>query len=146
MGKEPQATFSTCFGAPFLALPPTVYSDLLAKKIREHKAKCWLVNTGWSGGGFGVGKRIKIAYSRAMVNAALEGKLNDVRFVKDPIFGLEVPAECPGVPAEVLMPRETWGDRQAYDKKAKDLVALFEKNFVQFADTVSADVRAAGMK
>jgi phosphoenolpyruvate carboxykinase (ATP) len=146
MGKEPQATFSTCFGAPFLALPPTVYSDLLAKKIREHKAKCWLVNTGWSGGGFGVGKRIKIAYSRAMVNAALEGKLNDVRFVKDPIFGLEVPTECPGVPAEVLMPRETWGDRQAYDKKAKDLVALFEKNFVQFADTVSADVRAAGMK
>ncbi len=146
MGKEPQATFSTCFGAPFLALPPTVYADLLAKKIRQHNAKCWLVNTGWSGGSFGVGSRIKISYSRAMVNAALEGKLDKVKFVKDPIFGLEVPTSCPGVPAEVLNPRDTWADRNAYDRKAKELVALFEKNFEQFAATVPAEVRAAGMK
>jgi phosphoenolpyruvate carboxykinase (ATP) len=123
-----------------------VYSDLLAKKIRQHKAKCWLVNTGWSGGGFGVGARIRIAYSRAMVNAALEGKLDGVKFVKDPVFGLEVPTECPGVPAEILNPRDTWADKAAYDKKANELVALFEKNFEQFAQAVPADVRAKGMK
>ncbi len=145
MGKEPQATFSTCFGAPFLALPPAVYSDLLAKKMRHHDTKCWLVNTGWSGGGFGVGTRMKIAYSRAMVNAALEGKLDRVKYVKDPIFGLDVPAECPGVPADVLSPRNTWSDKAAYDKKARELVALFEKNFAQFEQAVSAEVRAAGM-
>ncbi|HEU4929923.1 MAG TPA: phosphoenolpyruvate carboxykinase [Candidatus Krumholzibacteria bacterium] len=145
MGKEPQATFSTCFGAPFLALPPTVYSDLLAKKMRHHDAKCWLVNTGWSGGGFGVGSRVKIAYSRAMVNAALEGKLDRVKYVKDPIFGLDVPAECPGVPAEILTPRNTWSDKNAYDQKARELVALFEKNFAQFEQAVPAEVRAAGM-
>ncbi len=144
--KEPQATFSTCFGAPFLALPPTVYSDLLAKKMREHGARCWLVNTGWSGGGYGVGSRIKIGYSRAMVNAALEGKLDKVKFARDPIFGLEVPAECPGVPAEILNPRNTWSDSSAYDRKAKELVALFEKNFEQFAQAVPAEVRAAAMK
>jgi len=145
MGNEPQATFSTCFGAPFLALPPTTYSDLLAKKIRQHKASCWLVNTGWSGGGYGVGSRIKIAYSRAMVNAALEGKLDKVKFARDPIFGLEVPSECPGVPAEVLSPRNTWADKSAYDAKARELVALFEKNFQQFVQMVPAEVRAAGM-
>jgi phosphoenolpyruvate carboxykinase (ATP) len=146
MGSEPQATFSTCFGAPFLALPPTVYSDLLASKIREHKARCWLVNTGWSGGGTGVGSRIKIAYSRAMVNAALEGKLDDVKFVQDPVFGLDVPTECPGVPPEILSPRETWADKKAYDKKAAELVALFEKNFEQFAQAVPAAVRGVGRK
>jgi phosphoenolpyruvate carboxykinase (ATP) len=143
--KEPQATFSTCFGAPFLALPPTVYSDLLAQKMRHHDTKCWLVNTGWSGGAYGVGARMKIAYSRAMVNAALEGKLDRVKYVKDPIFGLDVPAECPGVPAEILSPRNTWSDKAAYDKKARELVALFEKNFAQFEQAVSAEVRAAGM-
>ena len=145
MGKEPQATFSTCFGAPFLALPPTVYADLLAKKMRQHNSRCWLVNTGWSGGSFGVGSRIKIAYSRAMVNAALEGKLDTVKFVKDPIFGFEVPTECPGVPPEILNPRMTWGDKSAYDAKARELVALFERNFKQFAEAVPAEVRAAGM-
>ncbi len=146
MGKEPQATFSTCFGAPFLVLPPTVYSDLLAAKMREHGAKCWLVNTGWSGGAYGVGSRIKIAYSRAMVNAALSGKLDKGKFVKDPIFGLDIPAECPGVPAQILNPRNTWGDKAAYDQKAAELVALFEKNFEQFAEAVPAAVRAAGMR
>ncbi len=146
MGKEPQATFSTCFGAPFLALPPTVYSDLLAKKMRQHNAKCWLVNTGWSGGGFGVGARIKIAYSRAMVHAALEGRLDHVKYAKDPIFGLDIPTECPAVPAEILNPRNTWTDKTAYERKARELVALFEKNFEQFAQAVPAEVRAAGMK
>jgi len=146
MGKEPQATFSTCFGAPFLALPPTTYSDLLAKKMQQHGAKCWLINTGWSGGGFGVGSRVKIAYSRAMVNAALEGKLDSVKYTKDPIFGLDVPTEVPGVPSEILNPRNTWADKSAYDAKAKELVALFDKNFQQFAEAVSAEVRAAGMR
>jgi phosphoenolpyruvate carboxykinase (ATP) len=145
MGKEPQATFSTCFGAPFLPLPPTAYSDLLAKKMRHHDTKCWLVNTGWSGGGYGVGSRIKIGYSRAMVNAALEGKLDRVKYQKDPIFGLDIPTECPGVPADILSPRNTWTDKGAYDKKARELVALFEKNFAQFEQAVSAEVRAAGM-
>jgi phosphoenolpyruvate carboxykinase (ATP) len=145
MGKEPQATFSTCFGAPFLALPPTVYADLFAQKMRQHDTKVWLVNTGWSGGGYGVGSRIKIAYSRAMVSAALEGKLDRVKYQKDPIFGLDVPAECPGVPADILSPRGTWSDKSAYDQKARELVALFEKNFAQFEQAVPAEVRAAGM-
>jgi phosphoenolpyruvate carboxykinase (ATP) len=143
--KEPSATFSTCFGAPFLALPATVYSELLAQKMRKHNATCWLVNTGWSGGGYGVGSRVKIAYSRAMVNAALEGKLDRVKYVKDPIFGLEIPAEVPAVPAEILNPRNTWSDKSAYDAKARELVALFEKNFEQFAQMVPAEVKAAGM-
>jgi phosphoenolpyruvate carboxykinase (ATP) len=145
MGKEPQATFSTCFGAPFLPLSPTVYSELLARKVRQHNATCWLVNTGWSGGGFGVGSRIKIAYSRAMVSAAVEGTLSGVKYVRDPIFGLEVPTECPGVPSDILSPRNTWGDKTAYDTKARELVALFEKNFKQFVEVVPAEVRAAGM-
>jgi phosphoenolpyruvate carboxykinase (ATP) len=105
-----------------------------------------LVNTGWSGGGYGVGARIKIGYSRAMVNAALDGKLDIVKFEKDPVFGLDVPAECPGVPAEILNPRNTWADKNAYDRKAAELVALFEKNFEQFSQAVSEQVRAAGMR
>jgi phosphoenolpyruvate carboxykinase (ATP) len=143
--KEPSATFSTCFGAPFLPLPPVQYSELLAAKMRKHNATCWLVNTGWSGGSYGTGSRVKIAYSRAMVNAALEGKLDKVKYTKDPIFGLEVPSEVPGVPAEILNPRNTWADKAAYDKKARELVALFEKNFEQFAQYVPAEVKAAGM-
>jgi phosphoenolpyruvate carboxykinase (ATP) len=143
--KEPSATFSTCFGAPFLPLPPVQYAELLSAKIRKHDATCWLVNTGWSGGGYGTGARVKIAYSRAMVNAALEGKLDKVKYTKDPIFGLDVPAEVPGVPADILIPRNTWADKAAYDKKAHELVALFEKNFEQFAQYVPAEVKAAGM-
>jgi len=142
---EPQATFSTCFGAPFMALPPTVYSNLLAKKMREHGANCWLVNTGWSGGGHGVGERIKIKYSRAMVNAAIEGELDKVAYEKDPIFGLDIPKECPGVPAEILSPRNTWGDGKAYDAKARELVGLFEENFKQFESDVPDSVKAAGL-
>ena len=143
--KEPSATFSTCFGAPFLPLPPVQYAELLAAKVRKHNATCWLVNTGWSGGAYGTGSRMKIAYSRSMVNAALEGKLDKVKFTRDPIFGLEIPSEVPGVPDDILVPRNTWSDKSAYDKKAREVVALFEKNFEQFAQYVPAEVKAAGM-
>ena len=142
--KEPKATFSACFGAPFMALPPYVYSRLLGEKIAEHKVKVWLVNTGWSGGPVGTGSRMKIAYTRAMVNAALQGKLDNVEFSQDPVFGLAIPASCPGVPAEILSPRNTWADKEAYDKKAADLISRFKKNFEQFADDVRPEVLTAG--
>jgi len=141
---EPQATFSTCFGAPFMALPPTVYADLLAAKMREHGASAWLVNTGWSGGSYGEGERIKIAYSRAMVNAALEGALDAVEYETHPVFGIEMPKECPGVPSEILNPRNTWKDASAYDVRARELAAMFRENFAAFANTVSDAVRTAG--
>ena len=143
MGKEPQATFSTCFGAPFMTLHPTVYADLLGKKMAQHQAACWLVNTGWLGGAYGVGERIKIAYTRAMVSAALRGQLAGVKFVPDPVFGVEVPTECPDVPAELLQPRNLWKDKAVYDAKARELAERFAGNFNQFAD-VAANVRTAG--
>jgi len=141
---EPQATFSTCFGAPFMALHPTVYARLLGEKIEKHQVKCWLVNTGWTGGPYGVGQRMKIAYTRAMVNAALNGDLDDVGFEPDPIFGVYVPTTCPNVPAEVLKPRNTWADKAAYDRQARKLAHMFADNFRQFEDMVTDDVRAAG--
>jgi phosphoenolpyruvate carboxykinase (ATP) len=141
---EPQATFSTCFGAPFMALSPTVYANLLGDKIAKHDVSVWLVNTGWSGGPYGVGQRMKIAHTRAMVNAALSGALKDVPTVVDPNFGVAVPKECPGVPAEVLNPRNTWADKAAYDAQARKLAGMFAENFKAFADQVPADVRAAG--
>jgi phosphoenolpyruvate carboxykinase (ATP) len=144
MGSSPTATFSTCFGAPFLVHPPTVYSKLLSDKIGKHKSKCWLVNTGWSGGPVGVGSRIRIAYSRAMVDAALSGALDDVELREDPIFGLSIPVSCPGVPSEVLDPRNTWPDKTAYEAKAKELVHLFKENFKQFEADVSPDVKKSG--
>ena len=140
MGREPTATFSACFGAPFMALPPTVYSGLLGEKIEKHRVKVWLVNTGWSGGPVGVGSRMKISYTRAMVNAALEGALDAVQFDKDPVFGLNIPAECPDVPSAVLNPRNTWEDKSAYDAKARELVERFRENFRQFKDDVPAGV------
>jgi phosphoenolpyruvate carboxykinase (ATP) len=146
IGTEPVATFSACFGAPFMALPPTVYSGLLGEKIKQHKVKAWLVNTGWSGGPVGVGKRMKIAYTRAMINAALEGKLDSVKFEKDPVFGLEIPTKCPDVPAEVLSPRNTWKDKDAYDKKAQHLIDLFRQNFKQFEKNVPPEVVKSGMQ
>ncbi len=123
--------------------PPTVYSKLLSSRIEQNQAKCWLVNTGWSGGPVGVGARMKIAYSRAMIEAALTGALDDVGLSKDPIFGLNLPAECPGVPAEVLDPQNTWSDRDGYQTKARELVGLFRENFKQFENEVSAEVLAA---
>jgi phosphoenolpyruvate carboxykinase (ATP) len=131
--KEPTATFSTCFGAPFMVHHPKVYAELLRDKINAHGAQVWLVNTGWSGGEYGVGQRMKIAYTRALLRAALNGSLNTVDFVTEDYFGLHIPTECPDVPKEILNPKNTWSDASAYDAKAKHLVGLFENNYQQFA-------------
>ena len=144
--KEPAATFSTCFGAPFMPRHPTVYAKLLGDKMAEHDAKCWLVNTGWSGGGYGVGERMKIAYTRAMVNAALNGKLGEVEVSPDPNFGVLVPQACPDVPGGVLNPRNTWSDGGAYDLQARDLTQRFESNFKQFEDHVNDSVKAVAIR
>ena len=138
--KEPSATFSTCFGGPFLALNPIVYGELLREKIARHNVTCWLVNTGWSGGAYGVGSRMKIAYSRALLNAALDGTLNAGSFTKDPVFGLDIASSCAGVPAEVLNPRDTWSDKAKYDETAAKLVGMFKDNFAKYAPHVSSDV------
>jgi len=131
---SPKTTFSTCFGAPFLPLPATRYSEMLGRKIEEHDVKVFLVNTGWTGGEYGVGKRIKLAYTRAMVQAALEGELDEVETVKDPIFGLAIPAHVPGVPDEVLQPIKTWSDKNAYEQKAYELAKAFKENFKKFSN------------
>jgi phosphoenolpyruvate carboxykinase (ATP) len=141
---EPKATFSTCFGAPFLVWEPTVYAKLLGERIAEHRVKVWLVNTGWTGGPYGVGSRMKIAHTRAMVNAALDGKLDDVGMDVDPIFNLAVPRSCPDVPAEVLTPRRTWTDHAAYEAQARKLAQMFVDNFRSFEATATAAVKAAG--
>jgi phosphoenolpyruvate carboxykinase (ATP) len=141
---EPQATFSTCFGAPFMALSPIVYATLLGEKIDAHQVNVWLVNTGWSGGAYGIGQRMKIAHTRAMVHAALNGQLNNVPMVQDPIFGVCVPVSCPDVSPEVLNPRTTWDDKDAYDVQAHKLAGMFAENFKVFSDQVSADIKAAG--
>ncbi|MFO0839512.1 MAG: phosphoenolpyruvate carboxykinase (ATP) [Phycisphaerae bacterium] len=145
MGNEPQVTFSTCFGAPFLVLRPSVYADMLGKRLASHHTRVWGVNTGWSGGPFGVGQRMKLPHTRAMVQAALSGDLDEVWCDPHPIFGVEVPRTCPNVPAEVLNPRDTWKDKAAYDAKAKDLAQRFVKNFEKFPDADAA-IRAAGPK
>ncbi len=140
---EPTATFSTCFGAPFMPRHPGVYARLLGERIARHGVRTWLVNTGWTGGPYGVGHRISIAHTRAMVHAALEGGLEGVPMVTDPIFGLQVPTACPAVPAEVLQPRSTWSDPAAYDAQARKLARMFVENFRTFADGVSPEILAA---
>jgi phosphoenolpyruvate carboxykinase (ATP) len=140
--KEPEATFSTCFGAPFMVLHPGVYADLLGKKMAAHKANCWLVNTGWSGGPYGTGERMKIKYTRAMIRAILNGSLAGIETQPDPVFGLNIPVSCPEVPVEVLIPRNTWADKAAYDAKAHDLARRFNENFKKYSDGVSEAVRA----
>lgn len=145
MGNEPQATFSTCFGAPFMPRHPSVYARLLGEKIEKHGAKCWLVNTGWSGGSYGTGERMKIAHTRSMVRAALDGRLAEVATTAHPDFGLHMPEACPDVPAEVLNPKNTWQDKGAYDTTARDLTQRFEANFKQFEQYVGDDVKAAGI-
>lgn len=140
--KEPEATFSTCFGAPFMVLHPGVYADLLGKRMQENEARCWLINTGWSGGPYGIGKRMSIGYTRAMIRAILNGSLADIETKPDPIFGVGVPVSCPDVPVEVLTPRNTWPDKDAYDVKARDLARRFNENFKKYADGVSEGVRA----
>jgi phosphoenolpyruvate carboxykinase (ATP) len=142
--KEPQPNFSTCFGAPFLPLAPKVYAEMLGRRLQEHNAQCWLVNTGWFGGPYGVGQRMKLSYTRAMVRAAIEGTLNNSEFVVEPAFGFSIPKSCPGVPPEFLDARGAWKDPAAYDKSASDLAARFAKNMERF--DVPANVRAAGPK
>ncbi|MGA2905709.1 MAG: phosphoenolpyruvate carboxykinase (ATP) [Candidatus Korobacteraceae bacterium] len=141
---EPQATFSTCFGAPFMPLPPKLYAEMLGSRLREHGAQCWLVNTGWQGGGYGIGKRMSLPYTRAMVNALVEGQLANVEFEVEPAFGLSIPKTCPGVPPELLAPRNPWKDKAAYDKTAAELSARFAKNFEKF--DAPAEIKAAGPK
>ena len=143
---EPTATFSACFGAPFLPLHPTVYANLLREKLNHHNAKVWLINTGWSGGPYGVGKRMSLAVTRAIVTAVLNGDLNDADTVVDAVFGLQVPVSVPNVPAEVLNPRGTWSDPAAYDAKALELAQKFKDNFKKYADQASPEVLAAGPK
>ena len=141
---EPKATFSACFGAPFMPLHPGVYAQLLGERIRRHGAKVWLVNTGWTGGPHGEGNRIKLAHTRRMVRAALAGELDRAATIEDPVFGLAVPESVEGVPDELLKPRDTWRDAAAYDAKAQTLAEMFARNFEQFADGVDDEVRAAG--
>ena len=141
---EPKETFSACFGAPFLPRHPNVYATMLGEKIARHGVQCWLVNTGWTGGGFGTGQRIRLAHTRAIVRAVLGGKLDRTATVREPAFGLDVPTEVPGVPADLLLPRRTWVDAAAYDAQATRLADLFRKNFGQFEEHVHAAVREAG--
>lgn len=140
---EPQATFSACFGAPFMPLHPTVYADLLAERIRQHNVKLWLINTGWTGGPAGVGHRIELAHTRAIISAALNGDLDAVESISDPVFGFAIPKHVPGVPPAVLFPRQTWQDPDAYDACARDLAARFRKHMAQFEGALSAEVKAA---
>lgn len=140
---EPQATFSACFGAPFLPLPPSVYAEMLGRRIDEYNASVYLVNTGWSGGPYGVGERIKLRYTRAMVSAALKGELDQVECVPHPVFRVLVPVSVPGVPSEILNPRNTWGDGSEYDEKARDLASKFAANFNKFTG-VPSEIASAG--
>ena len=144
--KEPQATFSACFGEPFMPMHPGVYADLLSQKMEEHNATAWLINTGWSGGPYGVGNRMKIKYTRAMLNAALDGDLDNVEYVKDSRFGFEVPTSCPGVPSDVLQPIKTWSNPDDYHTSADNLASMFIQNFKRYQQGVSAAVNASSPK
>jgi len=143
--KEPKATFSECFGAPFMPRPAEVYANLLGDKIRKHNTVVYLINTGWSGGQYGVGKRVSIKYSRAMVTAALTGSLDIVKYRHDDLFNLDVPTECPGVPSEVLDPKSTWQDKSTYDLSAKKLAQMFADNFAKFKNAAT-EIVSAGTK
>jgi phosphoenolpyruvate carboxykinase (ATP) len=142
--KEPSATFSTCFGAPFMPRHPSVYAEMLGERMDRFDVPVWLINTGWTGGPYGVGERMNITWTRQMVHAALNGALDDAETRTDPLFGFEVPTRVPDVPTEVLWPRDTWADKDAYDTKARALADMFAENFKQFEDRVSESVRAAG--
>jgi phosphoenolpyruvate carboxykinase (ATP) len=144
--KDPEPTFSPCFGGPFLVWHPTKYAEMLAEKLRKHDAQTWLVNTGWSGGAYGTGSRIKLKYTRAIIDAIHSGALAGVATQEDPVFGLAVPTSCPEVPAEMLQPRNTWADKAAYDEKARKVAQLFKDNFKQYEPAASAEVRGAGPK
>jgi phosphoenolpyruvate carboxykinase (ATP) len=143
---EPKATFSTCFADVFLVWPPSKYASMFGERLREHDSRVWLVNTGWTGGPYGVGHRMPLGHTRTMVRAALAGELDAVPTHTHPVFGLEVPNAVPGVPEELMRPRDTWADAAAYDAQAKKLAEMFAKNFEQFAEHVSEAVRRAGPK
>ena len=130
--KEPQATFSTCFGAPFMPRRSWEYANLLKSRMQKHHARAWLVNTGWTGGPYGIGKRMSLPYTRSILQAIFEGKLNEVERNADPFFGLRIPTSCQNVPSEILNPRNTWADKKAYDAKAQDLARRFVENFKKF--------------
>jgi phosphoenolpyruvate carboxykinase (ATP) len=141
--KEPSATFSPCFGGPFLVWHPNKYAELLAAKMRQHHARVWLVNTGWSGGGYGVGQRTKLAHTRAIIDAIHTGKLSDAKRQRHPVFGFDVITSCPEVPSQILWPRDSWSDGAAYDAAAKRLAGLFVENFKKYETGVNAEVRTA---
>jgi phosphoenolpyruvate carboxykinase (ATP) len=143
---EPQATFSACFGSPFMPLHPTVYAELLATKIRKHGSRVWLVNTGWTGGPYGEGHRMKLSHTRKMLSEALAGNLDDVEFSTDPTFGVQIPAAVKGIPSDVLFPKNTWKDKSAFDAKAKKLAEMFIQNFKQFEDEASEELLEAAPK
>jgi phosphoenolpyruvate carboxykinase (ATP) len=144
MESDVEATFSACFGAPFLPLAATTYATMLSERLRENGARCYLINTGWSGGPYGVGERVDIAATREMVRAVIGGRLDGAETGEDPFFGLNVPVEVPGVPTEILNPRGTWPDGAAYDEQARKLADLFRENFKEFESSVSEEVRNAG--
>ena len=131
---EPQGTFSVCFGAPFLLLHPARYAELLGERMERYSVNVWLINTGWTGGPYGVGSRMKLSYTRSMIAAALKGQLNNVAYHRDQIFGLNIPVSCPDVPSEILDPRNTWSDKSLYDAKAMQLAGMFNKNFAPYAE------------
>jgi phosphoenolpyruvate carboxykinase (ATP) len=139
---EPVVAFSACFGAPFMPLHPTKYADMLSDKMQQSNVNVWLINTGWSGGSYGVGKRMKLKYTRAMITAALNGELDNISFQNHEVFGLAMPTECPNVPQEILFPRNTWADKGTYDETANTLAGKFVKNFEKFADNASDEILA----
>lgn len=143
---EPQTAFSACFGAPFLPLHPTTYAEMLGERMQQHRVRVWLINTGWTGGPYGTGSRIKLKYTRAMINAAMEGKLDEVDYKEHEVFGLMMPETCPEVPRELLNPVNTWADPDAYDKKADELAAFFINNFRKFEEKASESIRMAAPK
>ena len=141
---DPQATFSPCFGGPFLVWHPSKYAELLAAKMQQHHARAWLVNTGWGGGAHGTGKRISLKHTRAIIDAIHTGALTTAKTQRDTTFGVDVVTECPNVPSEMLVPRNAWADKSAYDAAAKKLAGLFKANFKTYEGGASAEIRAAG--
>ena len=143
---EPQTTFSACFGAPFMPLHPTKYAEMLAEKMDESGPNVWLINTGWSGGEYGTGDRISLKHTRAMITSILNGELDNADFITHEVFGLNMPTSCTNVPSEILSPKNTWVDKNAYDSKANELANTFNKNFTQFADNANAEILEAAPK
>jgi phosphoenolpyruvate carboxykinase (ATP) len=143
---EPKPTFSACFGAPFLPLHPSVYAQMLGEKMKKENVNVWLVNTGWTGGEYNVGSRIKLSYTRTMIKMALEGKLLDAEMHIEPVFGFGIPSECDGIPKNILTPQKTWQNATAFDEKRRFLAGLFIKNFERFQSGVPEEIRAAGPK